>query len=50
LIEQYPGIDKLDLSVQACAAQDLERHPRSGKHLSIIDRRVYGALPARSIG
>lgn len=50
LISQYPGIDQLGLDVQACSPKTLERHPRSGKHLSIIDRRVYGPLTARSAG
>ncbi|CAH0187656.1 phenylacetate--CoA ligase family protein [Pseudomonas brassicacearum] len=49
LIEQYPGLDQIRVDVQTCNAQDLERHPRSGKHLSIIDRRVYGMPPARSL-
>lgn len=42
LASQYPGIDRQGLEVQACNAQELERHPRSGKHLSIVDRRRYG--------
>ncbi|WP_325919724.1 phenylacetate--CoA ligase family protein [Pseudomonas frederiksbergensis] len=42
LIEQYPGLEQLHVEVQTCNAQELERHPRSGKHLAIIDRRVYG--------
>lgn len=42
LIEQYPGLEHVQVGVQACDAQALDRHPRSGKHLSIIDRRVYG--------
>ncbi|MBC3362760.1 AMP-binding protein [Pseudomonas sp. SWRI154] len=50
LIEQYPGLDQLRVDVQTCNAQELERHPRSGKHLSIIDRRVYGAPTDRSLG
>ncbi|MCI0995284.1 phenylacetate--CoA ligase family protein [Pseudomonas corrugata] len=47
LIEQHPGVDQLNLQVHACQAQDLERHPRSGKHLPVIDRRVYGPMAAR---
>ncbi|WP_432779413.1 AMP-binding protein [Pseudomonas corrugata] len=50
LIQQHPGIDQLNLQVQACQAQDLERHPRSGKHLQVIDRRVYGPMAARRPG
>ncbi|SEO32576.1 phenylacetate--CoA ligase family protein [Pseudomonas sp. NFACC39-1] len=50
LTKQYPGIDQLDLHVQACGLQALERHPRSGKHLSIIDRRAYAPLEARHAG
>lgn len=44
LIEQYPGLEQLHIDVQACHAQALERHPRSGKHLQLIDRRVYGPI------
>ncbi|UZE26325.1 phenylacetate--CoA ligase family protein [Pseudomonas sp. B21-056] len=50
LIQHHPGIDQLDLQVHACQAQDLERHPRSGKHLPVIDRRVYGPMAARPAG
>ncbi|WP_434674919.1 phenylacetate--CoA ligase family protein [Pseudomonas sp. D3-10] len=50
LIEQYPGLDRLHVDTQACTAQDLERHPRSGKHLSIIDRRVYGSRAPEDAG
>lgn len=50
LVHQYPGIEQLGLDVQASSPQALERHPRSGKHLSIIDRRVYGPSTARSAG
>ena len=42
LIEQYPGLERLHVDVQICDTKALDRHPRSGKHLSIIDRRVYG--------
>lgn len=45
LSRQYPGIERLGLEVQGCSALELERHPRSGKHLPIVDRRLYG--PAR---
>ena len=48
LIEQYPGLKQLHLDVQACTPWELERHPRSGKHLSIVDRRVYAPLASRS--
>ena len=44
LIEQYPGLKQLHLDVQACNPWELERHPRSGKHLSIVDRRIYAPL------
>ncbi|WP_434563356.1 phenylacetate--CoA ligase family protein [Pseudomonas sp. Z5-35] len=50
LIEQYPGLDKIRVDIQTCSAQELERHPRSGKHLSIIDRRVYGTPTERNGG
>ncbi|MBC3372548.1 phenylacetate--CoA ligase family protein [Pseudomonas sp. SWRI92] len=46
LIEQYPGLVQLSLDIQACNAREMERHPRSGKHLTIIDRRAYGPLTA----
>lgn len=49
LIQQHPGIDQLVLHVQACQAQDLERHPRSGKHLQVVDRRGYGPMAARHV-
>lgn len=50
LTEQYPGLDQLGLAVQACSAQALARHPRSGKHLPIVDRRVYGLTAVRRAG
>jgi phenylacetate-CoA ligase len=50
LIEQYPGLEQLHIEVQMCTAHALERHPRSGKHLSIIDRRVYGPKAAADAG
>ncbi|SFX57721.1 MULTISPECIES: phenylacetate--CoA ligase family protein [unclassified Pseudomonas] len=42
LTRLYPGIERVGLEVRACHARDLERHPRSGKHLPVIDRRSYG--------
>lgn len=48
LIKQYPLIDqlqavqRLDLHVQCCRTDDLQRHPRSGKCLRFLDRRDYG--------
>jgi len=48
LIKQYPLIDQLqadqllDLHVQCCRTDDLQRHPRSGKCLRFLDRRDYG--------
>ncbi|MCG6576133.1 phenylacetate--CoA ligase family protein [Pseudomonas sp. AF32] len=41
LSRQYPGIERLGLEVRGCSALELERHPRSGKHLPIVDRRLY---------
>ena len=45
LTRQYPDMERLGLEVLACSVTELERHPRSGKHLPIIDQRIYD--PAR---
>jgi phenylacetate-CoA ligase len=47
LVECYPLIKKLqadqllELRIQRCTSEDLQRHPRSGKCLRVLDRRVY---------
>ncbi len=47
LVEYYPLIKKLqadqllELRIQRCTSEDLQRHPRSGKCLRVLDRRVY---------
>ncbi|WP_285415449.1 phenylacetate--CoA ligase family protein [Pseudomonas sp. efr-133-TYG-5] len=47
LLAQYPLILQLEndrlleLHVTHCTATQLVRHPRSGKHLRVVDRRVY---------
>lgn len=47
LAECYPLIKKLqadqllELRIQRCTSEDLQRHPRSGKCLRVLDRRVY---------
>lgn len=47
LVECYPLIKKLqadqllELRIQRCTSEGLQRHPRSGKCLRVLDRRVY---------
>ena len=50
LIERYPLITRLqsehllDLHIQACTLEDLQRHPRSGKCQPVLDLRCYAHI------
>ncbi|WP_332763226.1 phenylacetate--CoA ligase family protein [Pseudomonas koreensis] len=51
LIDQYPLITQLgpqgllEVQVRGCSADQLVRHPRSGKHQRVVDLRVYNNTP-----
>ncbi|MCU0121882.1 phenylacetate--CoA ligase family protein [Pseudomonas sp. B2M1-30] len=53
LLNHYPLIEQLEsdcllaLRVTHCLAEDLSRHPRSGKHQRVVDLRVYDDSPLK---